>query len=30
MSGPTTKYFEIVVRDVAGVKERVFRWEVAP
>ncbi|MGE5618746.1 MAG: hypothetical protein ACM3US_05760 [Sphingomonadaceae bacterium] len=27
---PRARYFELVVRDLAGVKERVLRWESAP
>lgn len=26
--GEGTKYIELVIRDVAGVKERVFRWDL--
>ncbi|OGO22663.1 MAG: hypothetical protein A2Z28_00060 [Chloroflexi bacterium RBG_16_51_9] len=22
------KYFELIIRDVAGIKERIFRWEL--
>ncbi len=29
MVGAGTKTLEIVIRDVAGVKERVLRWQVA-
>ncbi len=27
--GPGTKTLELVIRDVAGVKERVLRWEIS-
>ena len=25
---PGTKYFEMIIRDVAGIKERVLRWTI--
>jgi hypothetical protein len=28
--GPETQSIELVIRDVAGVPERTFRWTVAP
>lgn len=27
--GPSTRFIELIIRDVAGVKERVFRWDLA-
>ncbi len=29
IAGPGVKAVELVIRDVAGVRERVLRWEVA-
>jgi hypothetical protein len=29
MVGPGTRFLELVIHDVAGVKERVLRWEAS-